>query len=175
MTAADGEDGRPRDQYGRWMRTPASAERDAAAAELRAEGKNFTQIAEALGFCDRGEAWRAVQRALVAIVKEPAEKLRQVEAAKLDELYVHALEVLEKDHPVVSYGEVVNGPDGQPLVDPAPRLNAIRELRGIRESYRKLYGLDAPTRVSVDAEQLGAEILSLLDTATPDGTDDDGA
>ncbi|MFE3387346.1 hypothetical protein [Streptomyces anulatus] len=82
-----------------------------------------------------------------------------------------ALEVLEWDHIMVSHGKVVKDDDGVPLLDDGPKSAAIRELRTIRESYRKLFGADAPSRVFVDAQQLGAEISALFDRV--DG--DDGA
>lgn len=152
MAAADDatSNGIPRDaSTGRYMRTPASAERDAEAAYLKADGLTYQQIADRLKFCDRGEAWRAVQRALAAIVRDSAEKLRAVEAAKLDELYVEALDVLSRDHVTVSHGKVVKGDDGQPLLDDGPKLQAIDRLLKVRESYRKLLGLDAATKTEV--------------------------
>lgn len=138
-----------RDTRGRFLRTVHTVERDAAAAQLRSEGATFKQIAEQLGYCDKGEAWRAVQRALLMVVKEPAERLRQVEAAKLDELYVEALEVLERDHVMVSHGRIVYGDDGQPLLDDGPKLAAVDRLMKVRESYRRLFGLDAATKTEV--------------------------
>lgn len=134
---------------GRFLRTTGSAQRDADAARLRDTGASFQAIAQELGYADKGEAWRGVQRALVAIVKEPAEQLRAAEAAKLDELYVDALEVLEREHLVVSHGDVVTGPDGRPLLDDGPKLAAIAQLLKVRESYRKLFGLDAATKTEV--------------------------
>lgn len=148
MTNSD-PPGKARDTRGRFLRTVHTVERDAAAARLRSEGATYKQIAEQLGYCDKGEAWRAVQRALTMIVKEPAEKLRQVEAAKLDELYVEALEVLERDHVMVSHGRIVVGEDGQPLLDDGPKLQAVAQLLKVRESYRRLFGLDAATKTEV--------------------------
>lgn len=138
-----------RDNRGRFLRTVHTVERDAAAAQLRSEGATFKQIADQLGYCDKGEAWRAVQRALTMIVKEPAERLRAVEAAKLDELYVEALEVLGREHLMVSHGRIVTSEDGQPLLDDGPKLAAVAQLLKVRESYRKLFGLDAANKTEV--------------------------
>ncbi|MFI0768616.1 hypothetical protein ACH4TQ_27575 [Streptomyces sp. NPDC021218] len=159
-----------RDAQGRFIYTAESARRDAAAADLRAQRYSYQRIADELGYNNRGDAWRGVQRAMQTIVREPVERLIQTEAAQLDELYAAGLEVLERAHLAVSNGKVVIH-DGQPVLDDGPRLAAIRELRQIRESYRKLHGLDAPSRVSVEAETLGREISRLLDAAL--GTDDD--
>lgn len=137
-----------RDGHGRFIDSPATAERDAQAARLRADGRTYQQIADELGYADRGEAWRGVNRARQSVLKEPAEALIRAEAAQLDELYVAALEVLERDHITVSHGEVVMH-NGEPVLDDGPKLAAIRELRQIRESFRKLHGLDAEKKVNV--------------------------
>lgn len=158
-----------RDSAGHYIRTPQTATTDARAAQLRAEGWTLQQIADELG-CDKTTAGRAIRRALREIVKGPAEKLLAMEAERLDTLYEEALEVLQRDHVTVSHGKVIKDDDGNVLLDDGPKLAAIDRLVKVRESYRKLLGLDAPSRVSVDAQQLGDEISSLLNRAT----DDDG-
>ncbi|MEU3220028.1 hypothetical protein [Streptomyces sp. NPDC006971] len=163
---------RPRAGF-RWVRRPETAERDAAAARLRTQGLTFREIADELGFASKSAAHDAVGRALRAIVAPAAEALRDREAERLDGLYEEALAVLERTHYAHSGGRLILDQDDQPLVDDGPKLAALRELRSLRESYRKLFGLDAPARVSVDAEQLGAEISGLLDTITADGDNAD--
>lgn len=134
---------------GRFIYTAESAQRDAAAADLRSQRYSYQRIADELGYNNKGDAWRGVDRALKTIVKDSAEKLIQTEAAQLDELYVEALEILQRDHLTVSHGKVVYGDDGQPLLDDGPKLQAIDRLVKIRESYRKLHGLDAATKTQV--------------------------
>lgn len=141
--------GTHRDAQGRFTYTAESARRDAAAADLRAQRYSYQRIADELGFNGKGDAWRAVQRALKAIVQDSAENLIRAEAAQLDELYVEALEVLQRDHLTVSHGKIIYGEDGEPLLDDAPKLQAIDRLVKIRESYRKLHGLDAATKTEV--------------------------
>lgn len=138
-----------RGSNGRFVRNVDTALRDAQAVELKAEGKTFAEIATALGYADKGHAWRGVQRALDAVTREPAERLIQVESEQLDLLYATALEILAHDQAIVSHGLVVYGDDGSPLVDDGPKLSAIREARQIRESYRKLHGLDAEKKVQL--------------------------
>lgn len=157
-----------RNGKGRFDRSITTVQRDAAAAGLRADRLTYQQIADELGMCDKGEAWRAVQRAKADVAREPVAKLIQTEAAQIDALYVAALEVLERDHVMVSHGRIVKDDAGQPLLDDGPKLAAVRELRALRESYRKLFGVDAPSRVSVDAQQLGAEISALFDRVDGD-------
>ncbi|WP_432010175.1 hypothetical protein [Streptomyces cucumeris] len=134
---------------GRYIYTPESAQRDAAAADLRAQRYSYQRIADELGYNGKGDAWRGVQRAMKAIVQESAERLIRAEAAQLDELYVEALEVLQRDHLTVSHGKIIYGEDGEPLLDDGPRLQAIDRLVKIRESFRKLHGLDAATKTEV--------------------------
>jgi len=140
------EDEQPRDGNGGFLYVNSSVQRDADASRLRSEGRTFQQIADELGYNDRGHAWRGIQRARRAILREPAEELIQVESARLDELYVAALDVLDRDHITVNNGHIIKDDDGIPVLDDGPKLAAIRELRAIRESYRKLYGLDAATK-----------------------------
>jgi hypothetical protein len=143
--------GNARDSKGQFTRTLAHDERAAAAAKLKAENPRMTyqQIADAVGYSNKGDAWRAVDKCRKAVVQQAGAELVASEAAQLDDLYVAALEVLERDHLVVSHGKVVTGNDGQPLLDDGPKLSAIRELRAIRESYRKLHGLDAEKKINV--------------------------
>lgn len=140
---------RVRDGKGKFTRTIHTVQRDAEAASLRADGKTYREIATALGYCDKKEAWRACERAKADVIREPAERLIAVEASLLDDLYVSALEVLERDHYAHSNGRIVTLADGQPVLDDGPKLAAIRELRQIRESYRRLHGLDAEKKVNI--------------------------
>lgn len=138
-----------RSSNGRFAEDPRTAERAAAAIDLRAQGRTYQQIADELGYADKGQAWRAVERGKLAILKEPVERLIQTEAERLDELYVEALEVLSREHVTVSHGKVVCDETGTPILDDGPRLAALDRLVKIRESYRKLHGLDAEKKVSV--------------------------
>lgn len=178
MATPDGDTPNPRPQQrdgrNRFVRSMDTVRRDAAAAEYWAEHRcTYQEIADRFGYYDRSEAWRGIQRAKQDVLRPAVEKLIQTEAEQLDALFVAAMEILEREHIMVSHGHVVKDDDGQPILDDGPRLAAVREMRQIRESYRKLFGLDAPSRVSVDAEKLGQEISRLLDAATKDDTDDD--
>lgn len=139
---------RPRSR-GRFVKDIATDERAARAAELRSQGWSYQRIADELGCADKGHAYQLVQRARDHILRGPAEELIKTEATQLDELYAHALDILDRDHVLVSQGRVVYGDDGQPLLDDGPKLAALRELRQIRESFRRLYGLDQPSQVAV--------------------------
>jgi len=172
-----------RSAHGKYVRTPETAKRDAQAAQLRAEGWTYDAIAGELGYSDRSTCRQAIHRALREIVEEPAEEVRRLELERLDgELHrlngieAAVREVLKRHHVTVSNGQIVHL-DGEPLLDDAPVLQAADRLLKIEEqrrkngeSRRKLLGLDAPSRVSVEAETLGREIGRLLDAAL--GPDD---
>lgn len=156
---------------GKWIRTVKTAERDAEAARLRAQGWSYQRIADELGWADKGTAHRAVQRVLQETVQDAGEDLRVMERERLDRLSEAAWTVLERQHITVSNGKIIHL-DGEPLPDDGPVLQAIDRLLRISESRRKLEGLDAPSRVSVDAVTIGEEITSILDRLTGAGPDD---
>jgi Homeodomain-like domain len=137
-------------------------QREARAVQLRTAGATYQQIGDRLG-CSESRAWRIVQRALDRMVREPADQLRQLELARLDQLWIEATKVLHRSHITVSNGRVALDPrTGQPLEDDGPVLQAIDRLLKIMERRARLLGLDAPTRVNVITEDmLDAEIARL--------------
>ncbi|MFI0236337.1 hypothetical protein [Streptomyces sp. NPDC016845] len=144
---------RQRDGRGKFERSMDTVHRDARAAELRAEGLSYTQIGEQLGL-NKGDAYRAVQNAKADVARPAVTRLIAAESGQLDDLYVMALEVIEANHIVVSHGKVVTMLDPEsgeekPLKDNGPKLQAIQTALRVRESYRKLHGLDAAEKVSV--------------------------
>lgn len=154
---------------GQYVRTPETARRDARAAELRAQGWTFQAIADELGFASKSRAQDASRRALRDIVAEPGKALVELEVTRLESLYDDVLDIFQRDHVLVSHGQIIRDDDGNPIVDDEMKLKAFDRLLRGRESFRKLLGLDAPNRVSVEAEQLGREIGRLLDATL--GTD----
>ncbi|MFG2373707.1 hypothetical protein ACGFY9_19810 [Streptomyces sp. NPDC048504] len=54
---------------------------------------------------------------------------------------------------MVQGGAVVLDPNGQPLRDDAPTLKANEQLVRISESWRKLFGLDAPEQLNIALER----------------------
>jgi DNA-binding transcriptional MerR regulator len=157
---------RPRDAAGRYVYTLEAAERDKQAAELRAQGWTLQEIADELGSSHRKNVKLGIQQAFRAIVKGPAEKLLQMEASRLDALYEEALAVLERDHVTVSHGKIITirdpeTGDEKPLLDDGPKLAAIDRLVKIRESYRRLFGLDQPVKVDATVHQVTQQDLEL--------------
>lgn len=162
---------RSRDAQGQFVRSNAEVENDRRAAELRGQGLSYRAIARQLDISST-QARERVQRAFRDTLSEPAEQARVVELARLEEAHDAALAVLLREHITVSHGRIVKDDDGEPIPDDGPALQAIDRIRALSESRRKLLGLDAPSRVSVDAEHLGAEIADLINSLSETASDD---
>lgn len=146
-------------------RTIVTAEMDAQAAHMRAEGRTYRQIATMLSV-SVGTAYTAVSRAIAAVPVEAVTELRQIECARLDAVVARLWDVVHADHPYVSQGKVF-----EDIQDAGPVISALGAIIRAGESKRKLLGLDAPARQTitvitedaVDAElrRLEAEMASL--------------
>lgn len=153
--------GRTRTGRGRLAPELTTAQRDARAAELRAENWPLQAIADELGYYDRTHARQGIKRALRDIVKEPAEKLFAVYADRLEDIFQRTMEIAEADHVVVSHGRVITGADGIPLRDHAPVLAAFREARAALADVRKMVGLDRPVKVEATVHETTQQDLEL--------------
>jgi hypothetical protein len=160
VTSGAGDNRRPRGGRGRFVRSRETAARDARAAQLRVEGLTYQAIADRLGFTHRDLARRAVERVLLATVREVGDELRALELARLDRLWAAAWQVMNADHPVVSHGRVVVDEVGVPVSDWRPVLAAIDRLLRVMERRSALLGLDAPRNApgGLSLAQIEAEI-----------------
>lgn len=154
---------RPHNSTGRFQPSQDTADRAAWAASLKADNPRITYqaIADTVGYSNRGDAYRAVQRCREAVLREAGAELIASEAQQLDDLFAAALEVLERDHLTVSHGHIVRDDDGQPIIDDGPKLAAIDRLLRIRESYRKLYGADSPVKVDATVHEVTQQDVEL--------------
>lgn len=124
---------------------------DIEAARLRNLRYTYRQIAQAMG-CSKTAAYERVQRVYREAKIETTEMARQMERERLDELWQRAEEIATREHYVTAHGKIVLDTAGNPIIDDGPVIIARREQRLIAESYRKLEGLDSPTKV----EQTGS-------------------
>jgi hypothetical protein len=144
--------------------------RQAEALRLRALGWTYDQIAEELNYASGSGAYKAVQTAYIASLKEPAEIIKRQAVDRLDIMLKKALEIMASVHVYVSQGHVVRqrvldemgdpvtigiNEDGSPIyqmeaiIDHAPVLDAIRTALKIEERRAKLLGLDAPKQMEI--------------------------
>ncbi|MFB6937574.1 hypothetical protein [Streptomyces chartreusis] len=139
---------------GRFTRSMTTVRRDARAADLFADGLNFQQIADELGYSHRSDAQKGIERAKADVARPAVTKLIDAESQELDALYTEAVAILQRHHVTVSHGKVItwlNPETGveEPLQDDGPKLAAIQTALRVRESYRKLHGLNQPEQVAV--------------------------
>lgn len=156
--------GTSRSGKGRFVRSVETAERDAEACGLRNLGHTYDDIAKTLGFNDASAARKAVERALLLTVQEPAAEQRAIQLARLDLLFREAWRVLKAEHLAVNNGRVIMDPSNpeKPLADHGPVLAAISTVLKIEERRAKLLGLDAPTRVeAITVDMVEAEMVRL--------------
>jgi hypothetical protein len=154
---------------GTYETTIEDAETAAEAARLRSLGMTYRQIAAQQGV-NVSTAHDRVARALAAVPVEAVATLRTVEVDRLDALTARLFVIATSEHVMVSHGRVLSG-----VKDLGPNLAAIRELRLISESRRKLLGLDAPIQHNVvvtdamvaEIERLSAELG--IDVDRPSG------
>lgn len=134
--------------------------RDAEAAQLRAQGLSYDDVAERLGFRDRGGAHKAVARALAGTVQHSTDTARRLAQQRLDGLR-QALIAVATDTSV------------------APRdvVSALRALLAVEEREARLLGLDlaaAPgnpvtsTVLDAEIERLTRELTALDAPRSPD-------
>lgn len=124
-------------------RTILTAQQDAQAAHLRAQGRTYRDIAAILN-CSSGTAYAAVGRAIAAVPVEAVHELRQIECDRLDAIIARLWDIVHTDHPYVSQGRVMAG-----ITDIGPVITALGQIRQTSESKRKLLGLDAPARQTI--------------------------
>ena len=160
-TGAANYSARPRDGKGKFAGSLATAERDAKACQMVIEGNTYDHIAKTLGYSDKAAAHRAVERTLIATRQAPADEVRKIHLARLQEMYKVAREIMISSHWAVQNGKVVHL-DGSPVTDDMPKLAAIGKMLDILAREAKLLGLDAAKQIeiiSLDAVQ--AEIREI--------------
>ncbi|WP_328976398.1 hypothetical protein [Streptomyces canus] len=130
----------------------ARAVRDADIYRCKVAGMTERAIADRYDLA-QSTVHEIIDRGRRDLLTPGAEALRQMEADRLDDARRAASAVRARTHYVVQGGAVVTGPDGQPLRDDAPTLKANEQLVRISESWRKLFGLDAPEQLNIALER----------------------
>ncbi|HPC18440.1 MAG TPA: hypothetical protein PLC72_18695 [Candidatus Hydrogenedentes bacterium] len=109
--------------------------------ELRKSGATYLQCGRAVGLSESGAflACKRRYKKIDATCTEEAQHRRTLEAEQLKALLI-------KLQPGIAAGDV----------------NAIREARCINESYRKLFGDDAPAKSEVSGPNAGPCIIHVV-------------
>lgn len=128
------------------------AERDARIFRLRRDGLTEREIAAHVQLAP-SRVHTIIADAIRDLVEPEVEELRKIAASRLDDRRRVASAVIVRRHYVVQNGKIVNGPDGQPLIDDSPWLAANAQLLKIDEREAKLFGLDPkePLEITLDA------------------------
>lgn len=128
----------------RFQPNPDAQLRAAEWATLEAQGWQRVRIAEAYGVA-RSTVTRAIDGMLAKVQAEAADVLRQRSGERLRVLIEKCFDELDKPHPIVRDGNRYDD-----VTDIAAVAALIREARRLDESWRRLWGLDAPTRRVVE-------------------------
>lgn len=145
-----------------------TADRDFAIWQRYVAGETQMELAAAF------ELGQSTVSDIIARMKNaiPLEERRARQArqlAELDHMRTAALDLVDADPiPAYSNGRPIMMPDGDGeriAEDHTGRVRAMDMVIKVQEREAKALGLDAPSRVSVEAEQLGAEIMTLLGQA----------
>lgn len=145
--------------------TISSLERDGKAVQMHAMRYSYSEISDALGYGNRSNAHRAVQRAHARILKPPVMTRVAMELAELDAIVLRLIGIIHKRHPAVSGGKVVTDDLGNQLEDDGPVLAALAQWRQVSAERRKLLGLDAAAKldVTLDGSEVDQAIQALVD------------
>lgn len=132
----------------------SAAARRKQALQLQLAGVDLRTIAEQVGYADASAAKKAIDRAITeSIAREKADldAIRSLEVMRYDRLQATFWTKAVKDKDVKAAAVVLKCMQGR----------------------ERLQGTAAPTRINVDAQRLGDEIIALLDQGEA-GDDDSG-
>lgn len=142
--------------------------RDREAAKLKAMGWDLQSIAEHLnlidprtGQIDPQRAARAVRRGLSLVHQVNIDEKRLEQLQALEMMKQHLWSQLDREHVLVQQGRVIVQ-DGIPLEDRRFVLETMDRLDKIERTVMDLLGTKAAQRFSVEADQIGGEISSLI-------------
>lgn len=159
------------------MKEPSSrsrtADRDYNIWQRYTNGETQQKIADHYGLTQQTVSEiLARMRDDVPIEERRARQRRQL--ADLDHMREQALTLADADPiPAYSQGKAILMADGTPAEDHTGRVRAMDLVVKLQEREAKALGLDAATRISVEAEQAGDRIKALLRRVTGETPADD--
>lgn len=120
----------------------AVEERQRRALELRKAGVGLAAIAAELGYANESGAWAAIKSALDKARAEPAQELREIMAARLDEMLV------------VAYENALQGD-----------VDSMMAVLRIEERRARLFGVDrreAPVKANLSKLSRPADAMTIV-------------
>lgn len=124
--------------------------KDMEALRLRTTGWSMEAIADHMSFSSVNAVAQALRRAVSVMARFAGNEQRLLELQKLDEAEAEVWKVLKMVHwSYSSRGDIIYGPDGEPMKDGRIILEAVDRLMRIAERRAKLMGLDAPMRAEI--------------------------
>jgi len=131
--------------------------RDREIFRMYVRHKTQQRIADELDMSQRSVS-EAIKRARSEIPVETKQEQRAQMATLLDEFVAELVELVERD-PIPAYSNgrpivIEAGQDGEADVvamDYSTRIRAMEVAKAMIESKRKMFGLDEPTKTSVDS------------------------
>lgn len=149
----------------------ARAVRDADIYRLKVAGLTERAIADRYSLAP-ATVHEIIDKGRRDLLTPGAEALRQMEADRLDDARRAASAVRSRVHYVVQGGKVVKDDDGNPLRDDGPVIKANEQLIRISESWRRLFGLDAPEQLNIALDKRiddeSADIVEVLLKVMPE-------
>lgn len=115
----------------------AALEKRKQALQLAIAGVDYQTIADKVGYNSRQAAHAAVKSALIDTLRPPADELRQMQLARLDDMIKYLWSQVSKGN-----------------------YNAVDRIIKIEERRARLLGLDAPTKT--DVEGAGEIVLRVV-------------
>lgn len=132
------------------------AEEQRICYEMRLRGMSIRAIAAETGL-SVGTVFNRIDCEIAETLDPLRAKVRELEIERLDRMQLTVLNILEREHFVISDGRIVTRADESgekvPVPDASPVFAAIDRLLKIQERRAKLLGLDAPTRVEANVTE----------------------
>lgn len=150
-----------------------TADRDYDIWQRYTNGQTQEEIAGHYGL-DQKTISRIINRMRDDIPIEERRARQRRQLADLDHLRQQALQLVDAEPiPAYSNGRPILMPDGETVAeDHTSRVRAMDLVAKLQEREAKALGLDAATRVSVEAEQIGERVKALLRRAAGEPDDD---
>lgn len=143
-----------------------SARRRAQVVALKRQGLTFDEIGQELDPpVSRQRAHQLYWDAMTEIKAPAVTAMRQHLSAQYEQVLQDARDIFDKDHIVVSHGRVVRLEEGgEPLLDSAPKLQALSRITAVLDSLASLHGARVPVKTEVEA---GVELkVTIVGTST---------